>query len=503
LRRSWKKQQENWLFEVYRMHSETPDILYFSSPVRFEALSAEQIDRIKAGAFHLMENVGLRFPSQSALEIFAEHGATVDWEAQVVRIPPELVQKALSSAPRSFILGGREPRFDLILDGTRSYLATDGCGVRVVDPQTRQERPSRKEDIARMARISDALPLIGFFWPLVSAQDHGKTAPLHECHAGLTNTLKHVRGGTTVFRQLAQYIVEMATVVAGSNEDRRARPPICANICTIAPLAHDEDGLESALVYAEAGIPTSFMAMPTMGSTAPASPMGALVTGEAEVVSAMTLMQLAYPGAPVFHSNLISLMDPRSGGYISDTSIPLVVMAAQMAHAWGVPSLGGGSLSSDSNQIGWQSGIKSGLGSAMVPLAGGEVCGYLGMLDGSMLLYPEQVILDHEICREAYEYFKKFDFEEADMALEVIANVGPGSHFLMQKHTREHIRDFRLSPIMHRNNPEGKRMNPQEAAIAEFKRLDENHHPEPLPQEKLLELDRILELADREAEKIG
>jgi trimethylamine--corrinoid protein Co-methyltransferase len=139
----------------------------------------------------------------------------------------------------------------------------------------------------------------------------------------------------------------------------------------------------------------------------------------------------------------------------------------------------------------------------MVPLAGGEVCGYLGMLDGSMLLYPEQVILDHEICREAYEYFKKFEFEEADMALEVIADVGPGSHFLKQKHTRKHIRDFRLSPILHKNDEHGKRMDPQEAAIAEFKRLDENHHPEPLPQEKLLELDRILELADREAEKIG
>jgi trimethylamine--corrinoid protein Co-methyltransferase len=485
------------------MYSETPDILYFTSPVRFEALSAEQIDKIKAGAFHLMENVGVRFPSQAALEIFSEHGAQVNWDDQVVRIPPDLVQKALAAAPRSFILGGREPRFDLILDGTRSYLATDGCGVRVVDLETRQERPSCKDDIALMARVCDALPLVSFFWPLVSAQDHGKTAPLHECHAGLTNTLKHVRGGTTVFRQLAQYIVEMATVVASSDEVRRARPPICANICTIAPLAHDEDGIESALVYAEAGIPTSFMAMPTMGSTAPASPMGALVTGEAEVVSAMTLIQLAFPGAPVFHSNLISLMDPRSGGYISDTSIPLVVMAAQMGHAWGVPSLGGGSVSSDGKKIGWQSGFKSGLGSTMVPLAGGEVCGYLGMLDGSMLLYPEQVILDHEICREAYEYFKKFEFEEADMALEVIADVGPGAHFLMQKHTREHIRDFRLSPIMHKNAANGKRMDPQEAAIAEFKRLQDNHYPEPLPPEKLRELDRILETADREAEKIG
>ena len=93
--------------------------------------------------------------------------------------------------------------------------------------------------------------------------------------AGLTNTLKHVRGGTTTHPKLAPAIVEMATVVSGSVEERRRRPPVCANICTIAPLAQDAHGIETALVYAEAGIPQSFMAMPTMGSTAPASVLGA------------------------------------------------------------------------------------------------------------------------------------------------------------------------------------------------------------------------------------
>ena len=485
------------------MHSETPDILSFTSPVKYDVLTDEQLGTLKEGTLHLLEEVGVRFPSQIALQTFADHGAHVDWENEIVRISPDLVERAMSTAPRSFVLGGRQERFDLTLDGSCSYLATDGCDVRVMDLESRKVRPSRKEDVAQMAKVCDALPLISFFWPLVSAQDFGVTAPLHECHAGLTNTLKHVRGGTTVHPQLATYIVEMGTVVAGSEIERRNRSPVCANICTIAPLAHDVNGIESALVYAEAGIPTSFMAMPTMGSTAPATPMGALVSGDAEVVSAMVLIQLAYPGAPVFHSNYISLMDPRTGGYISDTSIPLVIMAAQMAHAWNVPTLGGGSVSSDGNDIGWQSGSKSGIGAIIVPLAGGEICGYLGMLDGSMLLYPEQVILDHEVCLEAYNYFRRYDFDVSDLALDVIANVGPGSHFLMQKHTREHIRDFRLSPILHNRGSDGRALEPQEAALAEFKRIDQTHQPEPLPQEKLLELDRIIAAAEREAEKIG
>jgi trimethylamine--corrinoid protein Co-methyltransferase len=485
------------------MHSKTPDIIPFTSPFKSELLTPAELETLKEGTLRLLDEVGVHFPSRRALEIFSDHGARVDMETELVRIPPDLVEKAMSTAPRSFVLGGREERFDLTLDGNCSYLCTDGCGVHVIDLETREPRPSRKEDVARMARVCDALPLVSFLWPLVSAQDYGRTAPLHECHAGLTNTLKHVRGGTTVFPQLAHYVVDMATVVSGSEEERRRRPPICANICTIAPLAQDSSGIETALVYAEAGIPTSFMAMPTMGSTSPATALGALVLGDAEVVSAMVLMQLAYPGAPVFHSISASLMDPRTGGYICEISSPVHLLAVQLAHAWRVPSLGGGSLSSDASDVGWQSGSAAGLGAAQIPLCVGEVCGYMGMLGGSMVLYPEQVILDHETCQAAYDLLHGFEFDAADMALDVIQDVGPRGHFLTQKHTRKRIRDFRLSPLLRQKRPDGGLRDPRHVALEEFKRINDTHHPLPLPQEVLTELARILEAAEREAEGIN
>jgi trimethylamine--corrinoid protein Co-methyltransferase len=484
------------------VYSETPDILPVPTFFKRELLADAELDRLKGGTLHLLDKVGVHFPSGRALEILAEHGALVDWETQIVRIPPDLVEKAMSTAPRSFILGGREKRFDLLLDGNSSYLATDGTGVHVIDLETRDMRASRKKDVAMMARVCDALPLIGFFWPPVSAQDYGLTAPLHQCHAGLTNTLKHVRGGMTVPPQLAPYVVEMVQAVAGSASALRQRPPICANFCTIAPLSQDGHSLENALTYAEAGIPISFMAMPTMGSTAPATPLGALVQGDAEVVSGMVLVQLAYPGAPVFHSNYVSLMHPRTGGYIAELPIPLSWMAVQMAHAWGVPSLGGGSVSIDASEIGWSAGLDTGLGAMLIPLYGGEVCGYLGLAGSSMVLYPELIILQHEACQYAYDLLHGFEFDEADMALDVIAKVGPRSHFLAQKHTRKHIRDFCL-PSLEREDADGNPRDPQEVALEEFKRLNETHHPKPLPDEVLAELDRILAAAEREAERIG
>jgi len=484
------------------MISETPDLIPFMTPIKAELLTQAELEGVKGKTLQLLSEVGVHFPSSKSLDIFAEHGAQVDREAEIVRLPPELVMKAMSTAPRSFLLGGREERFDLMLDGSRSYLCTDGTGVHVIDLETRARRPSCKADGALMARVCDALPMIGFYWPMVSSMEYGHTAPLHNCHAGLTNTLKHVRGGTTVHPQLARYIVEMASVVAGSTEARNKRPPICANICTISPLSHDKHGIETALIYAEAGIPISFMAMPTMGSTAPATPMAALIQGDAEVISAMVLLQLAFPGAPVFHAIFTSLMDPRSGGYISEVPAPSYIMARQLAHAWNVPCLGGARVSGDAPELGWQSGFEVGLGSGMIAMAGAEICGLLGLVGSATTLYPEEVILDHACIAHVHEMINNKRFDEMDQALDVIRSVGPRSHFLAQKHTREHIRHFRLPPYLRQRGTAGKRRGPREVALEEFKTIAAIHHPQPLPDVVLTELETILASAEREAKAI-
>ena len=97
-----------------------------------------------------------------------------------------------------------------------------------------------------------------------------------------------------------------------------------------------------------------------------------------------------------------------------------------MAHAWDVPSLGGGSFSSDAADIGWQSAFEAGFGSVQIPLAGGEICGYMGLMNSSMILYPEQIILDAEIAMNVYDTYKAFEFKDLDVSLDVIKAVGPG-----------------------------------------------------------------------------
>jgi trimethylamine:corrinoid methyltransferase-like protein len=161
-------------------------------------LNVQQLEEIKAATLHILEHVGAQFPSQRALSVFAKHGAWVDADRQIVRLPRDLVTEAMSHAPRSYTLGGRAAGTDLWLDGSASYFSTDGCGVHAVDFDTGEVRASCKEDVAKMAPVSDYLSSIALDWPMVSAQDCGYMAPLHELEASFNNTVKHVQTETVM-----------------------------------------------------------------------------------------------------------------------------------------------------------------------------------------------------------------------------------------------------------------------------------------------------------------
>ncbi len=154
-----------------------PPLEPIRSPYRVQFLADDQLDQLQAATLRILEEVGVKFPSEMALEILADHGAKVDMASQVVRFPPDLVRRALSTAPRYFTMGARAPEYDLHLADGVTWFTTDGCGIETIDFDTRVQRPSRKSDVAEMARVADYLPSVGFYWPMVSAQDHGRTAP--------------------------------------------------------------------------------------------------------------------------------------------------------------------------------------------------------------------------------------------------------------------------------------------------------------------------------------
>ena len=153
------------------MPAKRPPTEPLRSSFQFNLLDDEQLDQLQEATLTILEETGVQFPSEQSLAIFAEHGAQVDWQKQIVRLPRQLVLEAMSQAPRNYTLGARLPDFDLPLRQGVTYFTTDGCGTETIDFYTRQRRASCKDDVAMTARIIDRLSSVAFYWPMVSAQE--------------------------------------------------------------------------------------------------------------------------------------------------------------------------------------------------------------------------------------------------------------------------------------------------------------------------------------------
>ena len=206
------------------MFTKTPPIEPIVPAYSLRLLDDEQLEQFQSGTFEILEKTGFHCPSERALKIYADHGARVDFEKKIVRLSSDVILEALSHAPRYYTMGARSEDFDLDLSKGVTYEATDGTGTKTIDYETRELRASMKDDVARTARIADYLSSISFYWPMVSAQDHGKTASLHELDAAFNNTLKHVQTPTVVEESTARYAVEMARVIAGDEETALFQP---------------------------------------------------------------------------------------------------------------------------------------------------------------------------------------------------------------------------------------------------------------------------------------
>jgi trimethylamine--corrinoid protein Co-methyltransferase len=478
------------------MYSQTPQLQPIVPTYHLRILSDGQLDQLQAATLEILEEVGIHCPSERALSIYADHGAQVDFETQLVKLPAGVVLEAMSHAPRYYTMGARSPAHDLNLDGTTFYCATDGCGTETIDFETRQRRRSVKEDVAKSARVADYLSSIGFYWPMVSAWDCREVAPLHELDASFNNTVKHVQSETLMGERTARYAVEMARVVAGDETTLVERPPLSSLICTIAPLGQDPDGMESALVFAEAGLPVGFMSMANTGSTAPGTLAGTIAVADAEIVAAMVLVQMTFPGAPTYHSMMPGIMHPRTGEYLCAATY-VYAIGVELAHLWGVPTLAG-TFGGDAPAPGWEHGTLDGEGLLLCALCGAETGSGMGLLKGSTVLYPEAMVLDTDVYHHVRRDLAGLDLSPDELALDVIKAVGPRGHFLFQGHTRDHFRQRWFSDLTAQLAEGTGFRDPLEVAREKTDWILEHHHPEPLDGVQQAELERILQAAERE-----
>jgi trimethylamine--corrinoid protein Co-methyltransferase len=407
-------------------------------------LTEQQVERTHQASLEILENVGLIVRNGNAREIFKHHGCKVDGEK--VRFPNPVVEQFRVLIPSTFTFNGRDPKYDRTIPEDGPVIVTGSSAPNIIDPVTGMERRSRSDDIARIAHLINELPGYDVFSVSVLADD----APLDQftlarLYPALKYCMKPVR---ITSRDLddAKKILELGGLIAGSDAAYREHPFITHHYCpVVSPLTMDQLSTEALIYFTEERLPVYPTIVPNAGLTSPMSLAGTLAQGNAEFLAAAVLMQMVHEGTPLIYATLPTVADLRTGAYASGgIECGILLMAhTQMAHYYKVPS--GGYVGLTNSKINdAQSGYETGMSTTASVLAGIDMLNMGGLLEALKVFDFAKAVIDDEIGQMLKRIKRGMEFNEENLALEVIAKIGPGGSFLVDPHTIKRMKNVAL-----------------------------------------------------------
>lgn len=468
-----------------------------------KVLSKDDIKMVNETAMEILKDPGFKVQHDEALNIFKQAGADVDFEKQIVQIPPFLVEKALNSAPRFLTVCGREPKYDL-----KSYNGvhfSGGHGATFIrDIETGKRRPAVKKDLENNVRVHDALENTHMIFPEIYPQDvPERSLDRHISQALLSNTLKPVIA-TAYAGGGAKDLIKMGIAIAGSKEALRKRPMFTCSFGMISPFVFEPARIDVLMEMCRFGIPFQIYTIPGSGTSAPVTLAGTLALSVAELLSGLVLTQIVNPGAPVRLMGYAGSSDMRSGDFTfaSPETTLMAGALAQMLQLYGVPHAVHGSTTR-SNALDAQVGYETGMLNLFSALSGADIVieATSSALENTETSYPEQAIIGDEICSFINRIIKGIEVSQETLALDVIREVGAGGEFLTHPHTMEHFKheqwDSQLGNRIRREPwEEAGSKDIQARAKDRLKEILSTHQPKPLDPDVQRKLQEIVENAD-------
>jgi trimethylamine--corrinoid protein Co-methyltransferase len=404
-------------------------------------LDGAERDQVHEASLRVLAETGVRFHGELALPLLAGAGAQVDAETGIARIPRALVEAALATAPRSFVLGARNPAHDYALPSPVTRYCIDGTATFAIDFETGERRYGTRRDTELGLRVFQAADLGVMAWAPVTASDApAGTRALHEFAGMIRHSSKHGQHELHT-REQVPFLVEALTIAGGSAETVRARHPWSLIYCPVAPLVHDGPMLDAYLDLGELDLPVMIMPMPVTGTTGPAGLLANVALANAEALSAIVVFQLAHPGRPVIYSSATGSMDFRSGAFLGGTPEMGIMSAAlvTMGRSYGLPATAAG-CTSDAAEPGPEAVLEKLVTMLPPASAGADIVVGFGEIQGDQALVLEQILVDNELGRYVERLVEGIcEPADPDFVAEIV-DVGPGGNFLSSPVTRRAAR---------------------------------------------------------------
>jgi trimethylamine--corrinoid protein Co-methyltransferase len=415
-----------------------------------EVLNSEQLDRIIASALSVLETQGMRFLEASSRKQLRAAGADVDEASKMVRFDRNLVQEQLALAPAEFGLQARNAEHDLHVGGNHVFFASVG-GPAFCSDLDKGRRPGNYAEMCDYLRLVQSLDIIhqegGGPFEAMDLPGQTRHLDLYLAQYRLTdkNCQSYALGGERSRDSIEMACIALQTDRAGLME----RPALLGIINTNSPMQLDKPMTEAVQELAGSGQVCCITPFTLAGSMSPATLAGTLVQQTAEVLAVTTYAQLVRPGAPVMYGSFASNVDMRSGSPALGT--PEYAKAAQasgqIARRLGLPYRS--SNTTVSNCLDGQAVFESEMSLWGAIMGGANLVNHAaGWLEGGLTASFEKLILDAEMLQMMAEYLRPIEVNDDELALDAIAEVGPGGHHFGTSHTLARYESAFYSPIM-------------------------------------------------------
>ncbi|MFN8421687.1 MAG: trimethylamine methyltransferase family protein [Anaerolineae bacterium] len=124
-----------------------------------DPLSPEQLEKIEAASFQILENTGIEFLSPRGLDIWEQAGAKVDRSNKRVRVDRGLILDKIKTAPSQFTLHARNPAHHTIMGGDYMIFASVSGPGYSLDIK-RGRRNGTYADLVNFIKLSQSFGVI-------------------------------------------------------------------------------------------------------------------------------------------------------------------------------------------------------------------------------------------------------------------------------------------------------------------------------------------------------
>ncbi len=465
---------------------------------QYRPLTDEGVEAVAENCFRILEEVGFNQATPHCIETCTAYGAQLGGDGRL-RMPREVVHKAIEASARELVLHGQDPAHDLQVSGRRVHFSTAGAAVMVVDAATGEYRESTAQDLYDMARIADTCEHIHMFQRTCVLRDIEDSCVLdiNTTYNAIMGTSKHVGSSWTEAHHLEQTL-KLLHIVAGGEEAWRARPFVSQSNCfVVPPMKFAEESLECLRVAVEGGMPVLLLSAGQAGATAPPCLAGTVSQAWAECLGGLVYVNAIKPGAPAILGTWPFVSDLRTGAMSGGSPEQGILSAAcaQVGHHFGLP-MGTGCGMSDSKLPDFQAGSEHGYNAAVAALSGANIIYESAGMYASLLgTCPESLLLDNDILGACMRMAKGVAVNEETLAFDTLKDVclNDKGHYLGSDQTlgvmqTEYIYpDFynRLSP---NDWNDAGRPDPLALAIQRKEHILDTHVPMHISDEKDLRI---------------